>query len=212
MSTLFKKCKSKLIVIDGNKVWFFPCPSCQGSVVVFSKDILCSVFRHAIYKHNFTQISPHTDEKTCKKLMYEKKLEALKGCDFGDLIFKTVSLFDRKQEVLKTWQDRFQHILIDEYQDTNHAQYRLIKLLAQARRQITVVGDPDQSIYAWRGADIRNILNFESDYPECGAIKMEQNYRSTSVILDAANGLIRHNQIRKHKDLWTEKELKIIYK
>ncbi|MBN1688237.1 MAG: UvrD-helicase domain-containing protein [Candidatus Omnitrophica bacterium] len=137
---------------------------------------------------------------------YEEKLLKLKACDFGDLIVKTVHLFDRVPKVLETWQERFQHILIDEYQDTNHAQYRLVKLLADKRRQITVVGDPDQSIYAWRGADIRNILNFEKDYPDCGIIRMEQNYRSTPVILEAANEIIKHNTMRKPKALWTEKE------
>ena len=138
--------------------------------------------------------------------LYEARMKRLKACDFGDLIMKTVALFDRNPQVLKTWQDRFQHILIDEYQDTNHAQYRFVKLLASARRQITVVGDPDQSIYAWRGADIKNILNFEADYPESGAIRMEQNYRSTPVILEAANHLIKNNQMRKPKALWTEQK------
>ncbi|OQA40240.1 MAG: ATP-dependent DNA helicase PcrA [Candidatus Omnitrophica bacterium ADurb.Bin314] len=139
-------------------------------------------------------------------MLYEEKMRRLKACDFGDLIMKTVALYDRAPEVLKAWQSRFRYILIDEYQDTNHAQYRFAGLLAAARKQITVVGDPDQSIYAWRGADIRNILNFEADYPECGVIRMEQNYRSTSVILDAANHLIRNNQMRKPKDLWTERK------
>ena len=138
--------------------------------------------------------------------LYETRMKRLKACDFGDLIMKTVALFDKNPQVLKTWQDRFQHILIDEYQDTNHAQYRFVKLLASARRQITVVGDPDQSIYAWRGADIKNILNFEADYPESGAIRMEQNYRSTPVILEAANHLIKNNQMRKPKALWTEQK------
>ncbi len=138
--------------------------------------------------------------------LYETKMKRLKACDFGDLIMKTVALFDRHPAVLKTWQDRFQHILIDEYQDTNHAQYRFVKLLASAKRQITVVGDPDQSIYAWRGADIKNILNFEADYPDSGTIRMEQNYRSTPVILEAANHLIKNNFMRKPKALWTEKK------
>lgn len=138
--------------------------------------------------------------------LYEVRMTRLKACDFGDLILKTVVLFDKHPEVLKTWQDRFQHILIDEYQDTNHAQYRFVKLLASARRQITVVGDPDQSIYAWRGADIKNILSFENDYPDCGMIRMEQNYRSTPVILDAANHLIKNNQMRRPKALWTEQK------
>ncbi|OQA57430.1 MAG: ATP-dependent DNA helicase PcrA [Candidatus Omnitrophica bacterium ADurb.Bin277] len=139
-------------------------------------------------------------------LLYEEKMKRLKACDFGDLIMKTVALFDRAPEVLKAWQDRFRYVLIDEYQDTNHAQYRFVKLLAASRRQITVVGDPDQSIYAWRGADIRNILNFETDYPDSGIIRMEQNYRSTSVVLDAANHLIRHNEMRKPKNLWTDRK------
>jgi DNA helicase-2/ATP-dependent DNA helicase PcrA len=138
--------------------------------------------------------------------LYETKMKRLKACDFGDLIMKTVVLFDKHPEVLKVWQDRFQHILIDEYQDTNHAQYRFVKCLASARRQITVVGDPDQSIYGWRGADIKNILNFEADYPDSGAIRMEQNYRSTAVILDAANHLIKNNAMRKPKALWTEQK------
>ncbi|OGX12357.1 MAG: hypothetical protein A2351_01660 [Omnitrophica bacterium RIFOXYB12_FULL_50_7] len=138
--------------------------------------------------------------------LYETKMNRLKACDFGDLIMKTVVLFDKYPQVLKTWQDRFQHILIDEYQDTNHAQYRFVKLLASARRQITVVGDPDQSIYGWRGADIKNILNFEADYTDSGSIRMEQNYRSTPVILEAANHLIKNNQMRKPKALWTEQK------
>ncbi len=138
--------------------------------------------------------------------LYDEKLARLKACDFGDLIMKVSQLFTQHPNVLKSWQDRFEHILIDEYQDTNHAQYRMMKQLAEAKRQITVVGDPDQSIYAWRGADIRNILSFEQDYPECGIIRMEQNYRSSSVVLEAANHLIRHNQLRKPKDLWTAKK------
>ncbi len=136
---------------------------------------------------------------------YEEKLKKLGGLDFGDLILKAVFLFDRNPKILEAWQERFRYILIDEYQDTNHAQYRFAKLLAQKYRQITVVGDPDQSIYAWRGADIRNILNFEKDYPDTGVIKMEQNYRSFTTILDAANALIQHNEYRKPKLLWGEK-------
>jgi len=136
---------------------------------------------------------------------YEEKLARLGGLDFGDLILKTVFLFDRHPKVLESWRERFRYILIDEYQDTNHAQYRFVKLLASKHQQITVVGDPDQSIYGWRGADIHNILNFEQDYPQAGVIKMEQNYRSPTVILDAANALIQHNEFRKPKLLWGEK-------
>ncbi|HOW59440.1 MAG TPA: UvrD-helicase domain-containing protein [Candidatus Omnitrophota bacterium] len=166
-----------------------------------AKDFLVTAFQYAEKASDFYQ---QAVGKVYQK--YEEKLKKLKACDFGDLIMKTVSLFDRHPEILKTWQDRFQHVLIDEYQDTNHAQYRFVKLLASAKRQITVVGDPDQSIYAWRGADIKNILNFEADYPECGIIRMEQNYRSTPVILEAANHLIQNNQIRKPKALWTERK------
>lgn len=166
-----------------------------------AKDFLQTPYQYAEKAQDFY------DETVGKIYMaYEKKLNDLGACDFGDLIMKTVFIFDQKPQVLQHWQDRFQHILVDEYQDTNHAQYRLVNQLASARRQITVVGDPDQSIYAWRGADIKNILHFEKDYPECGIIKMEQNYRSTSVILDAANDLITRNQIRKPKALWTERE------
>ena len=136
--------------------------------------------------------------------LYEKKMTKLAGCDFGDLIAKTVRLYREYPEILLSWQNRFQHILIDEYQDTNHAQYIFVKLLADQMKQITVVGDPDQSIYAWRGADIKNILRFEEDYPNCKVLKLEQNYRSTKCILDAANGLIRFNMARKPKNLWTE--------
>jgi DNA helicase-2/ATP-dependent DNA helicase PcrA len=138
--------------------------------------------------------------------LYERKMAALMGCDFGDLILKTVFLFDQNQKVLETWQERFKHILIDEYQDTNHAQYRLVSHLASRYRNITVVGDPDQSIYAWRGADIRNILSFEKDYPNSAVIKLEQNYRSTANVLEAANALIEFNTDRKPKELWTEKK------
>ncbi len=137
---------------------------------------------------------------------YEQKLSEANACDFGDLILKTVFLFDQKANILKTWQDRFRHILIDEYQDTNHAQYRLIRHLASRYRNITVVGDPDQSIYAWRGADIRNILDFEKDYPDAHVIKLEQNYRSTGRVLAAANALIEFNTMRKPKALWTEEK------
>ncbi len=166
-----------------------------------AKDFLQTPYQNA------EKAQDYYDETVAKIYMaYEKKMAELGACDFGDLIMKTVFVFDQKPQVLQHWQERFRHILVDEYQDTNHAQYRLIKLLASGRRQITVVGDPDQSIYAWRGADIRNIMHFEKDYPDCGMIKMEQNYRSTSVILDAANELITRNETRKPKALWTERE------
>ena len=138
--------------------------------------------------------------------LYERKMLALKACDFGDLIMKTVFLFDQHPKILESWQERFKHILIDEYQDTNQAQYQLVRHLADRYKNIAVVGDPDQSIYAWRGADIRNILDFEKDYPKCRVIKLEQNYRSSANILEAANHLIEFNVARKPKALWTEKK------
>jgi len=174
-------------------------PKGARELVQRAKDFLLS-------PHQFLEKSADLYEETVGKvyLRYEEKLARLKGLDFGDLILKAVSLFDRNPKVLAGWQERFRYILIDEYQDTNHAQYRWIKLLAAKDQQITVVGDPDQSIYGWRGADIRNILNFEQDYSRAGVIKMEQNYRSSTTILEAANALIRHNEFRKPKLLWGE--------
>ena len=137
--------------------------------------------------------------------LYQKKLTEFQAVDFGDLIMKTVQMFQKNPAVLDAYQERFKYVLIDEYQDTNHAQYRFVTHLAAKYRHITVVGDPDQSIYSWRGADVSNILNFEKDYPQAKWIKLEQNYRSTTNILDAANALIEHNAIRKHKKLWSEK-------
>lgn len=175
-------------------------PKGARELIQRAKDFLLSPYQ-------FLERTMDPYEETVGKVYerYEEKLTRLGGLDFGDLILKTVFLFDRKPKILEAWQDRFRYILIDEYQDTNHAQYRFTKLLAAKYRQITVVGDPDQSIYAWRGADIRNILNFEKDYPETGVIKMEQNYRSYTAILDAANALIQHNEFRKPKLLWGEK-------
>jgi DNA helicase-2/ATP-dependent DNA helicase PcrA len=136
---------------------------------------------------------------------YQKKLRANNSLDFDDLIFKTVELFETDPSVLSFYQNKFLYIHVDEYQDTNHAQYRLVKLLAEKRRNLCVVGDSDQSIYAWRGADIRNILDFERDYPDATVIKLEQNYRSTKTILEAANHVIANNKNRKEKNLWSDK-------
>jgi DNA helicase-2/ATP-dependent DNA helicase PcrA len=134
---------------------------------------------------------------------YQDKLRKNNAVDFDDLIFLTVRLFQSYPQVLAYYQNRFRYILVDEYQDTNHAQYVLVNLLAKAHRNLCVVGDPDQGIYSWRGADIKNILNFERDYPEACVIRLEQNYRSTGYILEAANHLIRNNARRKDKRLWT---------
>ncbi|HZK17693.1 MAG TPA: DNA helicase PcrA [Clostridia bacterium] len=137
--------------------------------------------------------------------LYQEKMLGNNALDFDDLLLLTVRLFESDPEVLDYYQERFRYILIDEYQDTNYCQYRLVNLLAQKYRNLCVVGDPDQGIYGWRGADISNILNFERDYPEALVIKLEQNYRSTETILDAANCVISNNRGRKEKDLWTAK-------
>jgi len=136
--------------------------------------------------------------------VYQGILRRCQALDFDDLIQETVRLFDQRPQVLRRYQDRWRYILIDEYQDTNHAQYALVSLLAKKHRHLCVVGDDDQSIYGFRQADVRNILEFERDYPEARVIKLEQNYRSTGKILEAANELIRRNVGRKGKRLWTE--------
>ena len=138
--------------------------------------------------------------------VYQQKLAELDLMDFDDLIFNTVKLFEGNPEILRSYQERFQHILVDEYQDTNHAQYVLVKLLAGLHRNLAVVGDDDQSIYTFRGADIRNILEFEKDYPDARVVRLEQNYRSTQVILDAAYHVISKNYYRKEKRLWTSRK------
>ena len=135
---------------------------------------------------------------------YEKRLLRCNAMDFDDLLLVTIKLFKNCPEVLAKYQDAFDYILVDEYQDTNHAQYMLTRLLAAKRQNLCVVGDADQSIYGWRGADIRNILDFEKDFPSARLLKLEQNYRSTGVILDAANAVIKNNTGRKPKKLWTE--------
>lgn len=137
---------------------------------------------------------------------YQRKLKDCHALDFDDLIMVTVKLLRDFPDVLDAYRRRFNHILIDEYQDTNHAQYVLVNLLASQHRNLFVVGDDDQSIYGWRGADIRNILEFEKDYPDAKVFKLEQNYRSTGIILEAANQIVGNNRGRKEKRLWTENE------
>ncbi|MED3626482.1 DNA helicase PcrA [Bacillus subtilis] len=144
---------------------------------------------------------------------YQKKLLKNQSLDFDDLIMTTIKLFDRVPEVLEFYQRKFQYIHVDEYQDTNRAQYMLVKQLAERFQNLCVVGDSDQSIYRWRGADITNILSFEKDYPNASVILLEQNYRSTKRILRAANEVIKNNSNRKPKNLWTENDegIKISY-
>jgi len=139
-------------------------------------------------------------------LLYQTRLKENNGLDFDDIIMFTVELFKNFPLVLEKYQNQFQYMMVDEYQDTNRAQYLLINLLANKHRNLCVVGDDWQSIYKFRGADIKNILNFEKDYPEAKVIHLEQNYRSSQVILDAAYGVISKNINRKDKNLWTEKE------
>ena len=148
--------------------------------------------------------------------IYEKYVLALKDAnalDFDDLLLKCVELFETVEQVRDFYSRKFHYVMVDEYQDTNRPQYLLIRRLAQAHRNLAVVGDPDQSIYKWRGADLKNILDFESDFPEAKTVRLEQNYRSTQVILDAASAVIRQNRNRKDKRLWTDRQggSKIVY-
>ncbi len=136
--------------------------------------------------------------------LYQDRLKALNTCDFGDLMLHMLNIFRREREVLEQYRRRFKYILVDEYQDTNQVQYLWLRLLAQERKNICVVGDDDQSIYSWRGAEVANILKFEKDFPGAAVIKLEQNYRSTPHILGAASGLIAANSERLGKTLWTE--------
>ena len=136
--------------------------------------------------------------------LYQKRLFAANAVDFDDMLYLTVDVLERFPEAREKWQKAFRYVLVDEYQDTNHAQYRFLQLLAEKHSNVFAVGDPDQSIYAFRGADIRNVLEFERDFPGARSIALEQNYRSTNNILEAANAVIRHNRERKDKNLWSE--------
>jgi DNA helicase-2/ATP-dependent DNA helicase PcrA len=136
--------------------------------------------------------------------LYQRRLFGSNAVDFDDMLYLTVDVLQRFPEALERWQKAFRYVLVDEYQDTNHAQYVLLKLLAAHHHNVFAVGDPDQSIYAFRGADIRNILEFERDFPEARTIALEQNYRSTNSILEAANAVIRNNRERKEKNLWSD--------
>jgi DNA helicase-2/ATP-dependent DNA helicase PcrA len=137
---------------------------------------------------------------------YQKELRRNNAVDFDDLIKYSVEIFEGNGKVLADYQDRFQYIMVDEYQDTNPSQYKLINMLAQKHQNLCVVGDDDQSIYGFRGADITNILNFEDDYPDALVLKLEQNYRSTRTIVKAANSIIQNNVKRKAKQSWTKND------
>jgi DNA helicase-2/ATP-dependent DNA helicase PcrA len=163
----------------------------------------------------FTANSWHPQDAQVGKLyeLYAKALRDANALDFDDLLLKTVELFEKAEAVQERYSKKFVHVMVDEYQDTNRPQYLLIQRLAARHRNLCVVGDPDQSIYKWRGADLRNILDFEHDFPEARIVKLERNYRSTQVILDAASSVISQNRNRKDKRLYTERKggAKILY-
>src|SRR5205823_488893 len=135
---------------------------------------------------------------------YEELLHANNSMDFDDLIKVAIALFTERPDILKKYQERFRYVLVDEYKDTNHSQYILIRLLTKIHRNLCDVGDDDQGVYRFRGADIQNILNFERDYPNAKVIVLAQNYRSTQTILGVADKVIKKNTQRKNKDLWTD--------
>ena len=155
-----------------------------------------------IYEKNADDLYTNIVAKAYKR--YETELKRSESMDFDDLIMNTILLFDKNPDVLAYCQGKFQYIHVDEYQDTNHAQYQMVQLLAKRFKNLCVVGDADQSIYGWRGADMQNILDFEKDYPQAKVVLLEENYRSTKTILQAANEVINHNKNRRPKELWTQ--------
>ena len=136
--------------------------------------------------------------------IYQNKIRDLNSCDFGDLILYCVKLFEKNPDIRKIYSNNFKYILVDEYQDTNFIQNKWLKLIVNEKQNICCVGDDDQSIYSWRGAEIKNFLSFDKVYPNCKIFRLEQNYRSTKNILDTASFLISHNKDRLGKKLWTE--------
>jgi len=187
----------------------FP-PKAMASAIGRAKDQVMDADQYARSADNFY-------EETIARVYseYERRKHAAGALDFDDLITQTVQLFKLHPEVLEHYQERFRYILVDEYQDTNRAQYQLVNMLASRYRNVCVVGDEDQGVYSWRGATIKNILDFERDYPDAAVFLMEQNYRSTQNILGIANALIEHNVHRKPKSLWTEAgngELAVLYR
>ena len=177
-------------------------PRALQSAISAAKSRLATPKEYALQTHSYFEEIAHRVYQR-----YQQLLSQNEAVDFDDLLMKTVQLFQEHREILSRYQSRYVHILVDEFQDTNIAQYMLIKQLAGKYRNICVVGDPDQSIYAWRSADLRNILNFEKDYPEAKVVLLEQNYRSTKTILQVASDIISANVQRKQKDLWTENEV-----
>lgn len=172
------------------------------SIISRAKDDLLDAGSYEIHAMNSIDQSRQIAAKIYK--LYQAKLDQAGALDFGDLMLKSCQLLRDNPEIRAKWQERFTHLLVDEYQDTNHAQYILTKTLAAKHKNVCVVGDDDQSIYSWRGANIRNILEFERDFPNTKVVTLERNYRSTGRILDAAALVIHHNKTRKPKKLWTE--------
>lgn len=170
--------------------------------------LISSLKNQLIDKGTYLARAESTYEKHAAEAyrLYEAGLEKNRAFDFDDLIMKTVALFEKHPEVRDSYENRFRYVLVDEYQDTNYAQYHLTRLLAGTNRNVFVIGDIDQSIYRWRHADWRNLLEFQKDFPETKVIFLEQNYRSTRHILDAANAVIAHNRLRHQKTLWTQNE------
>ena len=174
------------------------------SIISRAKDDLLDAGSYAIYAASATDASRQLAARIYSA--YQRKLDKAGALDFGDLLMKLCLLLKEKPAVREYWQDYFLHLMVDEYQDTNHAQYVITKTLAAKHRNLCVVGDDDQSVYSWRGANIRNILEFERDFKDAKVVTLEQNYRSTSLILDAAHKVIRNNKSRKLKQLWTQKQ------
>lgn len=193
---LIKQCLQELNIDDKK----FPPPTIAGTISR-AKNNLKSPDQFAREAGNYYENTVASVYR-----LYQDRLLENNALDFDDLIMVTVNMFKESPETLSYYQDKFQYILVDEYQDTNYAQYVLVNLLAAKHRNLCVVGDPDQAIYGWRGATVQNILDFEDDYPETTEIKLEQNYRSTKTILEAANAVVCQNLGRKEKKLWTENE------
>jgi len=179
-------------------------PSVILGLISRAKDELMDAASYQI--HAMASNDPFRQNVAAIYKIYQKKLVESNALDFGDLIMKTVEVLRENPAILQKYQERFRYMMVDEYQDTNRAQYVLTKMLAAKHRNLCVVGDDDQCVYVWRGADIRNILEFEKEYPEARIIKLEQNYRSTEVILDAAWNVVKNNTNRKDKKLWTERK------
>ncbi|WIF94062.1 DNA helicase PcrA [Caminicella sporogenes] len=195
--TLIKECLKELNMSDKS----YPVNYVQG-IISSAKDKLQTPEKFINLNYSDFKLRPICDLYS----LYQKKLKSNNAMDFDDLIMKTIELFETASDALKYYQRKFEYIMVDEYQDTNRAQYKLINMLSKVHRNLCVVGDEDQSIYRFRGADIRNILDFEKDFPDAKVIKLEQNYRCTKIILEAANNVIKENVERKYKKLWTNNE------